>query len=166
MFLLWHRQLPRCGDWTPASVPPPTEGRSSPTNTSVFPPSSFVLLSFACFYIFFSSGQVLLSALSWCSACTSVSEGVFLMYPWKEVDSTSTCSSAILFSPDQSLIFNCQHLCIFMIDNIRFVLCSVQSAWQIAHIRYTVFQGKWIFQRESFFLCEIIVVSGGLPHLW
>ena len=31
-------------------------------------------------YILFSAGQVLLSALSWCSACTSVSDGVFLMY--------------------------------------------------------------------------------------
>ena len=27
-------------------MPPPAEGRSSPTNTPVFPPSSFVLLSF------------------------------------------------------------------------------------------------------------------------
>ena len=97
MFLLWLRQLPQCGDRTPASVPPPTEGRSSPTNTPVFPPSSFILLSFAWFYIFFSTGQVLLSALSWCSACTSVSEGVFLMYPWREMYSTSTYSSAILF---------------------------------------------------------------------
>ena len=32
------------------------------------------------FYIFFSAGQVLLSALSWCSACISMSEFVFLMY--------------------------------------------------------------------------------------
>ena len=39
------------------------------------------------------------SALSWCSACTSVSEGVFLMYLWREMYSTSTYSSAILFSP-------------------------------------------------------------------
>ena len=31
----------------------------------------------------FSTGQVLPSALSWCSACTFVSEGVFLMYPWR-----------------------------------------------------------------------------------
>ena len=45
-----------------------------------FPFSSFTLLSFEWFYIFFSAGQVLLSALSWCSACISVSEGVFLMY--------------------------------------------------------------------------------------
>ena len=49
--------------------PQPTEGRSSPTNTPVFPPSSFILLSFAWFYIFFSTGQVALFALSWCSAC-------------------------------------------------------------------------------------------------
>ena len=47
MFLLWLRQLPWCGDRTPASVPPPTEGRSSPTNTPVFPlvPSSYWVLS-------------------------------------------------------------------------------------------------------------------------
>ena len=36
-----------CEDQTPVSVPPPTEGRYSPTNTPVFPPSSFVLPSFA-----------------------------------------------------------------------------------------------------------------------
>ena len=99
MFLLWLRQLPWCGDQTPASVPPSTEGRSNPTNPPVFPLSSFVLLSFARFYIFFSTGQVLLSALSWCSACTFVSEGVFLMYPWREMYSTSSYSSTILFSP-------------------------------------------------------------------
>ena len=38
MFLLRLRQLPWCGDGSPASVPPPTEERSSPTNTLVFPP--------------------------------------------------------------------------------------------------------------------------------
>ena len=81
-----------------SSVPTPAEGRSSPTNTPVFPPSSFVLLSFAWFYIFFPTGQVLLSALSWYSACTSVSKGVFLLYLWREMYSTSTYSSAILSS--------------------------------------------------------------------
>ena len=89
---------PRCGDWTPASVSLPAEGRSSPTNTPVFPPSSFVLPSFAWSYIFFSCGQVLLPALSWCSASTSVSEGEFLMYLWREMYSTATYSSAILAS--------------------------------------------------------------------
>ena len=58
MFLLWLRQLPRCGDWTSASVPPPTEGRSSSTNTPVSPTSSFILPSFVWFYIFFSASQV------------------------------------------------------------------------------------------------------------
>ena len=62
---------------------------------SCFPPSSFILPSFEWFCIFFSSGLGLLSALSWCSACTSVSERVFLMYPWREM---STNSSSILFS--------------------------------------------------------------------
>ena len=33
-----------------------------------------------------------------CSACTSVSEGVFLMYPWREMYSMSTYSSATFFS--------------------------------------------------------------------
>ena len=47
-------------------------------------------------YILFS-GQVLLSALSWCSACTPVSEGVFLMYLWREMYPMSALSSAILF---------------------------------------------------------------------
>ena len=98
MFLLWLRQLPHCEDQTPASVPPPAEGRSSPTNTPVFPPSFFILPSFAWFYIFFSTGQVLPSTLSWCSACTSLSEGVFLMYLWREMYSMSAYSSAILFS--------------------------------------------------------------------
>ena len=99
MFLLWLKQLPLYGDGTPASVPQPTKGRSSATNAPVFPPSSFVLLSFAWFYIFFSAGQVLLSILSWFASCYSVSEGVFLMYPWREKYSMSTYSSAILFSP-------------------------------------------------------------------
>ena len=60
MFLFWLRQLPRCCDRTPASVSPPAEGRSSPTNTLVFPlvPSfywvlygsiySFPLLRYSC----------------------------------------------------------------------------------------------------------------------
>ena len=59
----------------------------------------FLLLSFAWFCIFFSTGQVLLSALSWCSAYTSVSEGVFLVYLWREMYSPSTYSSTILLSP-------------------------------------------------------------------
>ena len=83
----------------PCFSSPTAEGRSSPTNTPVFPSSSSVLLSFAWFYTFSFTVQVPLSAPSWCSTCPSVSEGVFLMYPWRERYSTSTYSSAILFSP-------------------------------------------------------------------
>ena len=36
--------------------------------------------------------------LRWCSACTSVPEGVFLMYLWREMYSTSTYSSSVLLS--------------------------------------------------------------------
>ena len=86
-------------------TPPCPEGMSSPTNTPVLPPSSFIPPSFACFYIFFSSGQVLLSPFSWYSASTSVSEGVFLTYPWREMYSVSTYSSTILFLPLSSLFF-------------------------------------------------------------
>ena len=89
MFLLSLRQLLPCFS---------SPRRSSRTNTPVFPPSSFILPSFAWHYIFFSTGQVLLSALSWCSACTSLSEVVFLIYLWREMHSTSTYSSTILFS--------------------------------------------------------------------
>ena len=60
-------------------------------------PPLFILLSFAWFYGFFSTGQVPLYTLSWCSACTCVSEGVFLVCPWREMHSTSTHTSAILF---------------------------------------------------------------------
>ena len=91
---------PQCGDQTPASVPPPAEGSFSPTNPPVFPPSFFLLQSFVWVYIFFSSGQGLLSTLNWSSACTSVSEGVFLMNLWREMCSMSTHSSAVLFSSD------------------------------------------------------------------
>ena len=84
--------------WDPCYSSPPHQGRSSPTNTPVFPPSSFILPSLPWFHIFFSSGQALLSALSWCSACTSVPEDVSLMDPWRGMSSTSSYSSAILFS--------------------------------------------------------------------
>ena len=77
---------------------PPRAGPAVLT-TPGFPSSSLLPLSYVWFYIFFPTGQVLLSTLSCCSACTSVSEGVFLMYSWREMNSTSTYSSVILFSP-------------------------------------------------------------------
>ena len=79
MFLLWLRQLPSVRIRSLLQFPHPW-GQGPVLLTLMFsPPSSFVLPSLACVYIFFSTGQVLLTALSWCSACASVSEGVFLM---------------------------------------------------------------------------------------
>ena len=89
----------------PCFTSPPAKDRSSPTNTPVSPASCFVLLSFVWFYMFFSTSQILLPALSWCSACISVSKGIFLMYPWREMYTMSTYSSAILFSLENFFAF-------------------------------------------------------------
>ena len=97
MFLLWLRQLPHAGIGPLPQFPHPLRAGLVLLTLLFFPPSSLVLLSFVWFYIFFSSSQVPLSALSWCSASTSVSEGVFLMCLWRGMDSMSTYSSAILF---------------------------------------------------------------------
>ena len=74
--------------------------------TLVFPPlvpSSYRVLRGSIYS--FPLSQVLLSTLSWCSACTSVSEGVFLVYLWRELYSMSTYSSAILFLPQVLGVF-------------------------------------------------------------
>ena len=139
MFLLWLRQSPRCGDWTPASFPPPTEA-GPVLLTLLFFPSSFILPSFAWVYIFFSTGQAL-SALSWCSACTSLSEVVFLMYPWRWMYSTSTCSSTILF-----------YLSIFYF----WMLCKWYHFWKFVFplFIFSIYQCSW-FSDKDFVSCDI-----------
>ena len=64
MFLLWLRQLPRCGDWTSASTPPPAEGRSSPINIPFFPlvPSSYWVLHGSIYSFLLGRYSCLLSA--------------------------------------------------------------------------------------------------------
>ena len=54
--------------WGPASVPPPTEGRSSPINSPSFPPSSFILPSFlgSIYILFCWSGTPVCSQLAFC----------------------------------------------------------------------------------------------------
>ena len=105
---LTQRVAPMWGS-DPASVPPPAEGRSCPTNTPVCAPSthilwvlhgsvySFLLVRYSCLL---SAGVL---------HAFSVSEGVFLMYPWREMCSASTYSSAILFS---------SHTVFFLIKNL------------------------------------------------
>ena len=137
MFLLWLRQLPQCGDWASASVAPPTEGRSSPTNPPVFPseflcPTKFCMLLYILFHW---SGPPVHSQLMFCMHfCV-----------WRCVPDVSVERDGLhvhllfhhLVLPDHSLIFN--NLCVFIVDDIRFVFCSVQRAWHLAHIQYTVF---------------------------
>ena len=63
-------------------------------------------------YILFHWSDILSVLLPWCSACTSVSEGVFLMYTLREMYSTSTYSSTILFpSPIFYFAKSCFWLC-------------------------------------------------------
>ena len=93
MLHLCSKQLPWCGDLTPASVSPLPRCRSSPNYSPLFCPPSFVLPSFARFYIFFSCGQVLLPNLSWYYARSSVFESVLLMYPWPPTAPPSWISS-------------------------------------------------------------------------
>ena len=129
----------------------PAEGRSSPINTPVFPPSSFILPSVAWFYIFFSTGQVLLLALSWCSACTSVSEGVFLMYLWTETYSVSTYSSAIL--PSLALLVEISSSAILL-----YLTCSVST-----NLGETISY----YGHKEVFLCESILMQAAYAQcLW
>ena len=103
MFLLWPKRLRWFGDWAPASVPPsslplPPKSRSSPTNSSLFPPTFFVLLSFSWLYIFFSGGHVS------CPLSAGVLQALLCLkvYYWcicGDMYSTSFYFPTILFSP-------------------------------------------------------------------
>ena len=86
---------PNVAIWTSASVPPPTKGRSSPTNSPLFLllPSSYRPLHGSIYSFPLVRYSCLLSA--GILASTSVSEGIFQMYPWIEMYSTSTYSSDI-----------------------------------------------------------------------
>ena len=105
MFLLWLRQLAWCRDQTLASVPPPTEGRSIPTETPVFPvvPSSYQVLCGSIYSFPLVRYSCLLSAgVLHVLLCLKV-------YSWcihGEMYSMSTYSSAILFQSVQVILIN------------------------------------------------------------
>ena len=89
--------------------------------------------------IFFSTGQVLLSTLSWYSSSTSVSEGVFLKYLWREMYSTSTYSFTTLFSclqfwtsANQPAMFKFLYWCMFSFIFIKYL--SVQWLDHVLHV--------------------------------
>lgn len=117
MCLLWLRQLPWCGDWTLASVAPPTEGRSSPSNTPVFPPSSSWALHDSVYSYPLVRCSCLLSAGVVCALlCLKV-------YSWcihGEMYSTSTSSSTILFSLF-GVVFFFFDTCIYVIFFLSFL---------------------------------------------
>ena len=142
MFLLWFRQWSWFGNWTPASVSSPTEGKSSPTNTPVFPPSSFFLPSFACsIYSFpllryscpFSAGVLhallYLKVYSWCihgEQCTP-----------RPPTPPPSCSLHVAFLPALVFIALLPYNIIVTPYFIQFVffetlqLCSSSNAWCI-----------------------------------
>ena len=93
MFLLWLRQFPDVGTGPLLQFP-----RSLRAGPVLFFPRFLHPTEFCMVLSILFLWSCTLSALSWCSACTSVSEGVFLMYPWGEMYSMFTYSSAILFS--------------------------------------------------------------------
>ncbi|XDA90835.1 hypothetical protein R6Z07F_020442 [Ovis aries] len=100
-----------CKEWDTTEQLHLQKGRSchsqqqpSPWNCSTIRCSSFQLLCLAGDLLSCPGGRVLPSALSWCSASTSVSEWVVLMYPWREMYSTSTYSSANLFYTANQII--------------------------------------------------------------
>ena len=147
----------------PDSVPPPIQGKYSLTNTPVSPPSPFILPSFVWFHIFFSTGQVLLSSLSWGSVCTSVSEGVFLMYLWKEMYSTSSYSSAILFSlmylldPCLQSLYLCFHFIFKILNSLYYDYSEFFFRWT-AYFLFICFilWGFTIFLRLLHVYCLLI----------
>ena len=92
MFLLCSKQLPWCGDRTPASFPQPNKDRSSPTNSPLYPPYFLHLMEFCVvLYIIFQwSGTSACSQLVLCKH--------FCVWRYREMYSTTTYSSAVLFS--------------------------------------------------------------------
>ena len=96
MLLLCPKYFPWCRDLTPASVPPLPRCRSSPSHSPSTPsptlPSSYQVLPGSIY-----SFQVLFPAPSWCSARSYVSEGVLVLYPWRDMLNIHL-SSVISFS--------------------------------------------------------------------
>ena len=60
--------------------------------------------SFVWIHMFLSAGQGLLSAVSWCSVRSSISEDVSLMNQWREKYPTSTDSSVSCHLPNSLVI--------------------------------------------------------------
>ena len=136
---------------------------TSPANTPISPPSSFVLPSFAWVYIFFSSGQVLLSALSWCSACTSGSESVFLMYPRREMYSMSTDTSTIFESLSCPTSSPSDISIVTSLMNVRFYLILI-SFFSLLSLSILIIVNSHLFCESSIYIfCLLFCHVGFFP---
>jgi len=104
------------------------------------------------------------ATLNWCSARSSVSEGVFLMYPWRETDSMSTYSSAILF-PSTSLLFN--HWIVFHCTSgyVAILLCIHWLKLLISTVRsWKCILAQNIYPKEPHICIQLW--STGLIPVW
>ena len=98
----------------PRLVPTLTIGTCSPAS-----PASVVS------GIFLLGGQRLLPAYRLCSVVSSASENVFLVHPWREMCSTSTYSSTVLYLVSGCVFtfsFNLILLCIIK-KSFKFLVC-------------------------------------------
>ena len=112
-----------------------------------------------------SSSQALLSALSWCSACTSGSEGVFLMYPQREMYSTSSYSSVILLSPRVlNLSSDSSNFCVIYKSGSAacFVSCSILLCLFI-HLLFLLLLLK---VGHLIVVTEVAQIVKNLPAVW
>ena len=153
MLLLWLRQLPWCGYRTPASVPPPAKGRSSPTNTPISPPVplsyevlhgsvySFLLVRYSCSL---SAGVLheflCLKVYSWCIH--------------GERHSTFTLPSAILFLPCLTIfVSHCFH-----VQRVPTIGCMDIYNWELHAVTGAVKIPEWLVLFECNDICVLMVL--------
>ena len=193
MFLLWLRQLSQCGDRILASVPQPAEGRSSPTNTPVFPPvpSSYWILKVKM--------QVTQPCLTLCDPLDYIVHGIlqakileWVAYPffsrssqprnqtgvsciaggfftnWAIREAHEFCVDLYIFfcwsgPPVCSQWAFCMHFCVWR------CVPDLSVERDILHIhllfRHLVLYLKWIFER-SVFSCLWPTFSSSYSYCW
>ena len=107
-----------------------------------------VLLSYPGIFIILSNVQGLLLVYSWCSVRIVASVDVFLMHPWREMNSTSSYSSAILTLPPGSKNIRFWRGAIQPLKFLKItkqILSSVYSATIHISVSISVNKiGKWV----------------------
>ena len=146
-----ERGFPRIRESLLCFSSPTLGSRSHPTSSP--PPSPFffsVLPSYAGIFIVLSGVQGLLLVFSWCSQYVRIvaSVDVFLMHPWREMNSTSSYSSAILTLPPGSKNIRFWRGAIQPLKFLKItkqILSSVYSATIHISVSISVNKiGKWV----------------------